>query len=129
MKSFSGNVKSELASDTQKSKIKTCCAFSLIYGIMSFSRLKDGRLFLKTTNAEIKKLFSETCAFLSSKKKFFYEAKSGEISVDADFIKYSTFAEYNNFLFKFLRKITFSENFWNAAVTFAVAVFQKSINL
>ena len=100
MKSFSGNVKSELASDTLKSKIKTCCAFSLIYGIMSFSRLKDGRLFLKTTNAEIKKLFSETCAFLSSKKKFFYEAKSGEISVDADFIKYSTFAEYNDFLFK-----------------------------
>ena len=73
MKSFSGNVKSELASDTQKSKIKTCCAFSLIYGIMSFSRLKDGRFFLKTTNAEIKKLLSGTCAFLSSKKKFFYK--------------------------------------------------------
>ena len=76
MKSFSGNVKSELASDTLKSKVKTCCAFSLIYGIMSFSRLKDGRLFLKTTNAEIKKLFSDICTFLNSRIKFFHESKN-----------------------------------------------------
>lgn len=100
MKSFSVSVKSQLAADTQKSRIKTCCAFSLIYGIMSFSRSKEGRLFLKTTNAEIEKLFSETCAFLSSKKKFFHETKNGELSVNADFIKYSTFAEYKNFLFR-----------------------------
>ena len=100
MKSFSGNVKSELASDTLKSKVKTCCAFSLIYGIMSFSRLKDGRLFLKTTNAEIKKLFSDICTFLNSRIKFFHESKNGEISLEAGFIKYSTFAEYNKFLFK-----------------------------
>ena len=94
MKSFSNTVKEEMAQAALKSKIKTCCAFSLIYGIMSFSKEKDGILKVKSANAKNAELFEKICSVLNKKKKFFYAVKSGELLVESNVIMFSTFVEY-----------------------------------
>lgn len=100
MKSFSNTVKEEMAQTALKSKIKTCCAFSLIYGIMSFSKEKDGILNAKSANAKNAELFEKVCSVLNKKKKFFYASKGGELLIESSVIMFSTFAEYKDELFR-----------------------------
>ena len=97
-KSFSNTTKYEIA--TSEEKIKRCCAFSLLYGLLYGAETANNEILLKKTNAENERLLLKTIDNLFKNKDFQISRKSAKIGINKEIRRFSTIAEYKNNVFK-----------------------------
>ena len=96
--SFAQIVKREVVSNI--SKKKRCCLISFLYSLIYFSKLENDNFIIKTADAENQKNIIDICDFISSKAKLNYSVNNGEILINKDFLRFSTFVEIRNNIFK-----------------------------
>ena len=97
MASFSSVTKKELLSEL---KLKRCCSFSLLYGFLCFAEAEEDYVLIKKTNAENAHLIQETVNLILKNKSIKYNDKSKEIRLPKEILRFSTFAEYKERVFK-----------------------------
>lgn len=96
--SYAQDIKNKL---TDIPKLKSCCLYALIYGMVYFSRHTQGdEIVVKASNEQVGELFSRVCAQLSSKRPFKYEYESKKIAINKDFLRFFTFAEIEKSILK-----------------------------
>lgn len=96
--SFSKKVKEEIA--VLQPKTRSCCLYSVLYGIAFASKAEDHFYVSKTTFVENAQSLNEKITFLLKKHENSYIANNREILINKDVIKYSTIAEIVNSVFK-----------------------------
>ncbi len=98
MVSFSRKVKDEILSFN--TKLKSCCAFSFLYGYLLFAKRENDKLIIKKTNVENANFFENICAQLFYKKPVEFIYNSSKTLVNTSILRYSTIAEIEQRIFK-----------------------------
>lgn len=93
MVSFAKKVKNELCQIGDK--LKVCCGYSLIYGILFSSSYEGEYAKLKVLNNDVGCLFLKLCNQFSVKKEYDFSYERKIISIKKDFIRGETFKEFN----------------------------------
>ena len=98
MISFAKTVKKELA--TVGTKLKNCCIYSFIYGIL-FCAKKQGDFYkIKCLNKDVGALFQYLCEELSLSKRFFCAYEKNSIVIADGFLRANSYADIKNTIFK-----------------------------
>ena len=101
MISFAKGVKKELCGTN--GKIKSCCGYSLIYGML-YTAIADGDIIcLKVLNSDVGDFFVSLCQQLSVKDTFKYSYKKNRIKILASFFRYNNFTDIKKNIFKCAR--------------------------
>lgn len=87
--SFSKNIKKELCN--LSGKLKNCCGYSFLYGILFCAKIYDDKLIKKELNSDVGELFVELCHTLSIKNSFSYENK--KINMSSHFLRYFSYQD------------------------------------
>jgi len=98
MVSFAKKVKRELCITTDK--IKSCCGYSLIYGMLFCASIKEEKLCLKVLNSDVGEFFTNLCQQLSVKNTFMYSYEKNRIKILPEFLRYNSLAEVKKNIFK-----------------------------
>ncbi len=98
METFSKKIKTEIT--TLNPKIKNCCLYSYLYGMTFASSTQKEQISIKTTFVENASFLHEKLKLLLAKKENAYLAKSREILVSSDVLRYFTIAEISTNVFK-----------------------------
>lgn len=96
--SFSKKVKDEIANLAPKAK--SCCLYSVLYGMAFASKAEEDFFVVKTAFAENAISFNEKMNFLLKKYENAYIANNREILINKGIIKYFTIAEIVKNVFK-----------------------------
>ncbi|MBQ7226525.1 MAG: DNA-binding protein WhiA [Clostridia bacterium] len=89
MISFAKRVKKELTE--YGARLKSCCGYSLLYGILFCGEVYDGTVSLKCLNHEIGQHFVSLCEQLSVKKEFEYKYEKNRIMISNSFLRYESY--------------------------------------
>lgn len=95
---FSNQVKDEILNFDNK--IKKCCAFSFLYGFMFTANYFDDYIQQSFTSVKNAKNLENTCNQLFWKSSELFQIDSRKITLKSNLIRYSTFAEIKNNVFK-----------------------------
>lgn len=87
--SFSKNIKKELCN--LSGKLKNCCGYSFLYGILFCAKIYDDKLIKKELNSDVGELFVELCHTLSIKNSFSYKNK--KINMSSHFLRYFSYQD------------------------------------
>ncbi len=98
MKSFSSSTKHELL--TAEEKIRRCCSFSLIYGILYSAEIKNGFFIIKKTNAENVDFIKKIILSAFKGKEDILNENGREIHINSGVLRFSTLVEYKENIFK-----------------------------
>ncbi len=98
MVSFSKCVKKELC--CINGKIKSCCGYSMIYGMLYTATADEDKLCLKVLNSDIGDFFITLCQQLSVKDTFKYSYEKNRIKILANFFRYNNLADIKKNIFK-----------------------------
>ena len=85
MVSFSKKVKKELCE--QNGKIKNCCGYAMIYGLMFCANQVDNKTVIKILNEDVGNFFIHLCQQLNIKESFDYKYDKNRISLNSDFFR------------------------------------------
>lgn len=96
--SFSWKVKEEIS--TILPRTKNCCLYSYLYGMVFPALLKEGKYIIKTTFVENASQLHNKLSNLLIKSPNAYTHNKREILITSGVIRYSTFAEIENNIFK-----------------------------
>lgn len=98
METFSKRLKAEIT--TLNPKVKNCCLYSFLYGMTYPLKAQKERYLVKTTFVENATFLNEKLKNLLNKKQEKYFVNSREILISSDVLRYSTFVEIQNNVFK-----------------------------
>ena len=93
MISFSKKVKSELCDVGDK--LKVCCGYSLLYGMLFCSKIEGDYAKQKVLNSDVGDLFLYLCNLFSIKKEYDFTYTKSFISIKKDFIRGTTIKDFN----------------------------------
>ena len=96
--SYSKNIKKELC--CLNGKIKNCCGYSFLYGILFCSSIENETIFKKELNTNVGQLFIELCQQLNVKPSFNYRYEKNKITISSKFLRFFNFQEIKNNVFK-----------------------------
>lgn len=91
MVSFAKKVKKELS--CLEEKIKNCCGYSLIYGILFSSEIYQDEVMLKMLNEDVGNFFVGLCKQISVKSDLNYKYEKKKISISKGFLRYNHIEE------------------------------------
>ena len=96
--SYSKNIKKELCS--LNGKIKNCCGYSFLYGILFCANIDEEIITKKELNHDVGALFLELCQQLSVKSSYNFSYDKNKITVSAKFLRYFNYQSIKNNVFK-----------------------------
>lgn len=96
--SYSKNVKKELCS--LNGKIKNCCGYSFLYGILFCANIDEEIITKKELNHDVGALFLELCQQLSVKSSYNFSYNKNKIAISAKFLRYFNYQSIKNNVFK-----------------------------
>lgn len=98
MYSFAKQVKKELCSVCEKQK--NCCGYSLLYGLLFPSDVKDGRISMKMLNSDVGSLFVALCSQHSVKSSFEYKYVKNRMEISSEFLRFTKIKDIKKHMFK-----------------------------
>ena len=98
MISFSKKVKKELC-DTSN-KLKNCCGYSLIYGMLFCSEIKDDLCSIKMLNHDVGEYFVEVCQQASVKQSLGYSYENNRIKIASSFLRSFSYKDIKKSVFR-----------------------------
>ncbi len=98
MVSFSRRVKDEILSFN--TKLKSCCAFSFLYGYLLFAKRENDKIIVKKTNVENANFLENIFTQLFYKKSVELEYNSFKTLINVNVLRYFTIAEIEQKIFK-----------------------------
>ena len=98
MISFAKTVKKELA--TVSVKLKNCCIYSFIYGILFCAEKRGNEYKIKCLNKDVGDLFWYLCCELSLSKRFFCAYEKNSIIIADGFLRAFNYEGIKNTIFK-----------------------------
>ena len=97
MISFSKRVKKELCAH---GKLKNCCGYSLIYGLMLCAETIDNKKVIKMLNSDVGEYFVLLCQQLNIKSSYEYDFKKNRIYINSDFFRYKDYGSIRKNIIK-----------------------------
>lgn len=91
MISFAKKVKKELCN--LNGKLKSCCGYSLIYGILFSAKKNEEKVSLKILNNDVGNFFVDLCKIMSVKKEFQFRYINNRVEILSDFLRFSSYDE------------------------------------
>ena len=98
MSSFSKKVKRELCST--EVKIKNCCGYSLLYGMLCSAKIENDLVCFKVLNEDVGSFFVKVCSLLSLKSSLEFGYNDKKIHIKKDFIRYWDFNAIKKNIFR-----------------------------
>ena len=89
MISFAKKVKKELCS--LNTKLKSCCGYSFIYGILYTAVVDNDRATVKILNSDVGELFESLCCQMSVKKEYGYLYYKNRAEISSEFLRFTSF--------------------------------------
>ncbi len=96
--SYSRKVKSELCS--LNTKLKNCCGYSFLYGILFCANIDDEKIVKKELNRDAGKLFLELCQQFSNKSSYNFCYENNKITISSKFLRFFNYQDIKKNVFK-----------------------------
>ena len=87
MSSFAKKIKNELCST--EAKIKNCCGYSLLYGMLHSAFIENDMAYFKVLNEDVGNYFVDICKQLSLKSSLEYGYDNKKIHINKSFFRYA----------------------------------------
>jgi DNA-binding protein WhiA len=96
--SYSKNVKKELCS--LNGKLKNCCGYSFLYGLLFCSSINGETIEKKELNKDVGLLFTELCQQISIKSSLNFSYENNKIFISSKFLRFYNYQDIKKNVFK-----------------------------